>query len=62
MLMENAMVIGKSIEGTLASANRKLRTEVSEMPGMSQVIYEKGWKAGEENGKSIGHVEGFSEG
>ena len=47
---------------TPASANPKLRKEVSEMPGMSQVIYEKGWKAGEENGKSIGHVEGFSEG
>ncbi len=50
------MVIGKSIEGTLASANRELRTEVYEMPGMSQVIYEKGWKAGEENGKSIGSL------
>lgn len=56
MLMENAMVIGKSIEGTLASANRELRTEVYEMPGKSQVIYEKGWKAGEENGKSIGSL------
>ncbi|MBQ7565155.1 MAG: hypothetical protein IJT16_14355 [Lachnospiraceae bacterium] len=44
--------LGESKEHTPASANPELKEEVSTMPGMSQVIFNKGFSAGEEENKS----------
>jgi len=46
---------------TPASANPELKKEVEDMPGMSQVIYDRGWNAGTIEGEVKGRMEGQNE-